>query len=165
MRPELIEGRGGAGAERTERAGVRLAARADVDLLLTKVAYRAPLGGLVDRMNIAHACAFRANHYISTAASTSWPDTASEKTLMAELLLGNVEESVPDEEINAFLHRYGFPPFDSIERVPVATGQPLALLRFSGLSPEGLRLLQSRIHNVFWKEHTISAQIFREREE
>lgn len=83
---------------------------------------------------------------------------------MAELLLGNVEESVPNEEINEFLQRYGFPPFDSIERVPAGSGRPIALLRFSDLSSEALTLLRSRIHNMFWRDHTISAQIMLERE-
>jgi hypothetical protein len=84
---------------------------------------------------------------------------------MVELMLGNVEESVADEEINDFLQRYGFPPFDSIERVPAGSGSPIALLRFSDLPLEVLNLLRSRIHNVFWREHTISAQILPERED
>ncbi|MBB5462444.1 RNA-binding protein [Paraburkholderia sp. Cpub6] len=83
---------------------------------------------------------------------------------MAELLLGNVEETVSDEELDEFLQRYGFPPFDSIERVPAGSGQPIALLRFSDLSSEALNLLRSRIHNMFWKDRTISAQILPERE-
>ncbi|MET3228966.1 UNVERIFIED_ORG: hypothetical protein ABIC54_001140 [Burkholderia sp. 1263] len=84
---------------------------------------------------------------------------------MAELLLGNVEESVRDEEISEFLQRYGFPPFDSIERVPAGIGRPVALLMFSNLSAEALNLLRSRIHNMFWKNHTITAQILLERED
>ena len=84
---------------------------------------------------------------------------------MAELLLGNVEESVLDEEISEFLQRYGFPPFDSIERVPAVIGRPVALLMFSNLSAEALNLLRSRIHNMFWKNHTITAQILLERED
>lgn len=84
---------------------------------------------------------------------------------MAELLLGNVEESVTDEELSAFLQRYGFPPFNSIERVPAGSGQPIALLRFSDLSSAALNLLRSRIHNTFWKGHTISAQILPDRDD
>jgi hypothetical protein len=84
---------------------------------------------------------------------------------MTQLLLGNVEENVRDDEINEFLQRYGFPPFDSIERVPAGSGQPIALVRFSDLSSEALNLLRSRIHNMFWKDHTISAQILPERQD
>jgi hypothetical protein len=53
----------------------------------------------------------------------------------------------------------------SIERVPAGSGQPIALLRFSDLSSEALNLLRSRIHNMFWKDHTISAQILPDRED
>ncbi|BCG05466.1 hypothetical protein PPGU19_100340 (plasmid) [Paraburkholderia sp. PGU19] len=84
---------------------------------------------------------------------------------MAELLLGNVEECVTDEELSEFLQRYGFPPFDWIERVPAGGGSPIALLRFNDLSPEALNLLRARIHNMFWKDHTISAQMLPERED
>lgn len=84
---------------------------------------------------------------------------------MAELLLGNVEDSVPDEEITEFLERYGFPPFDSIERVLAGSGRPIALLKFSDLPSEALNLLRSRIHNMFWKDRTISAHILLERDD
>jgi len=84
---------------------------------------------------------------------------------MVEFMLGNVEESVADEEIKEFLQRYGFPPFDSIERVPAGSGSPIALLRFSDLPSEVLNLLRSRIHNMFWKGHTISAHILPDRED
>ena len=84
---------------------------------------------------------------------------------MVELLLGNVQDTVSDGEINEFLQRYGFPPFDSIERVPAGSGSPMALLRYSDLTPEVLNVLRSRIHNMFWKDHTISAQILPERED
>lgn len=82
---------------------------------------------------------------------------------MAKLLLGNVEEGVPDEEIREFLQRYGFPPFDSIERLPAGSGSPLALLGFGDLTPEALDLLRSRIHNMFWREKRISAQMLPQR--
>lgn len=36
---------------------------------------------------------------------------------------------------------------------------------FSNLSAEALNLLRSRIHNMFWKNHTITAQILLERED
>ena len=57
---------------------------------------------------------------------------------MAELLLVNVEEHARDDEVGAFLTRYGFPLFDSIERVPAGIGNPIALLRFSTLSSVAL---------------------------
>ena len=77
---------------------------------------------------------------------------------MADLLLGNIDEHVTDAEINEFLERYGFPPFDAIQRIEGA-GRPAALLTVHSASEEGLRKLQGRILNLFWREHTISAQV------
>ncbi len=82
---------------------------------------------------------------------------------MAELLLGNVEENISDEEINAFLQKYGFPPYDEIQRIEGA-GRPAALLRYDDLPDEVLRKLQPRVHNIFWHERTISAQVVPVRE-
>lgn len=84
---------------------------------------------------------------------------------MAELLLGNVEESVTDEEIGEFLIRYGFPQFSEIRRVPGAGSRPAALVIFDDVSAEGLRILQSRIHNLYWKNRTITALLLPTRDE
>jgi hypothetical protein len=84
---------------------------------------------------------------------------------MAELMLGNVEESVTDEEIGEFLTRYGFPQFSSIERIPGAGSRPAALVHFDDVSADGLRNLQPRIHNLFWNGRTISALLLPGREE
>ncbi len=84
---------------------------------------------------------------------------------MAELLLGNIDETLSDEEIGEFLIRYGFPRFDAIQRLPGAGSRPGALLTFNDVNPSSLRTLQSRIHNMYWKKHLISAQILPERDE
>ncbi|WP_322062898.1 RNA-binding protein [Paraburkholderia sp. J63] len=78
---------------------------------------------------------------------------------MAELLLGNVEESVSDDEINAFLQKYGFPPYDNIQRVAGAGSRPAALLHYANVTDEVLRMLQPRVHNMFWNNRTISVQV------
>lgn len=82
---------------------------------------------------------------------------------MAEILLSNVEDSVPDEEISEFLQRYGFPPFTAIERLSGSGNMPSALITFGDLSHEALRLLQERVQNVYWKNHTINVQILTDR--
>jgi hypothetical protein len=84
---------------------------------------------------------------------------------MAELLIGNVEESVTDEELGQFLIRYGFPQFSEIRRVPGAGSRPAALVIFNDVTAEGLRTLQSRIHNLFWKNRTITALLLPTRDE
>lgn len=84
---------------------------------------------------------------------------------MAELLLGNVEESVSDEEIGEFLIRYGFPQCTEIRRVPGAGSRPSALVIFDDVTTDALRVLQTRVHNLFWKNRTITALLLPERDE
>jgi hypothetical protein len=84
---------------------------------------------------------------------------------MAELFLGNVDASISDDDVKDLLMRYGFPAFDTIERVPGSGTRPAVLLCFHDLSLDALRRLQPRIHNLFWKNRTLSAQVMMEREE
>lgn len=84
---------------------------------------------------------------------------------MAELWLGNVEESVSDEEIAEFLVRYGFPQCSAIQRVAGEGPRPAALVIFEDVSPDALRTLQTRVHNLFWKGRTITAQLVPPRHE
>lgn len=81
---------------------------------------------------------------------------------MAELLINHVEESTSDEDIRTFLLKYGFPPFDHIRRVPSAGERPAVLLTFNDCSAAALRALAPRIHQVFWKDRTISVLVMRE---
>jgi len=82
---------------------------------------------------------------------------------MAELLLGNVEGGTSDDEIKAFLVKYGFPAFDAIEHMPGDGSRPAVLLTFKDVAPETLRSLQPRIHDMFWKNRKISVQVMAER--
>ena len=84
---------------------------------------------------------------------------------MGDLWLGNVEESTTDDEIRQFLCNYGFPPFDSIQRVAGTGEHPAAVVTFNSIEPHVLRTFQPRIHNMFWKNHTLVAQVVPERNE
>jgi hypothetical protein len=84
---------------------------------------------------------------------------------MAELWLGNVDEDVPDEEIGEFLTRYGFPRYSSIRRVHGSGSRPAAVVVFDDVTPDSLRTLQPRIHNLYWKNRTITALLIPERSE
>ena len=79
--------------------------------------------------------------------------------MMADLWLGNIDETLTDEQIGEFLERYGFPPFDEIQRVHGAGSRPGAVVRFTTLPEEALRLLQPRIHNLYWNERALVAQL------
>lgn len=84
---------------------------------------------------------------------------------MTQLLLQPIEDAVSDEDIVGFLSHYGFPPFAAIERIAGTGARPAVLLAFSDLQPEALRILQARIHRVFWNERTVEAVIMTARTE
>ncbi|MGE8687928.1 MAG: RNA-binding protein [Achromobacter sp.] len=81
---------------------------------------------------------------------------------MAELLINHVEESTSDEDIRHFLLKYGFPSFDRIQRVPSTGERPAVLVTFDDCSAAALRALAPRIHQVFWKDRTLSVLVMRE---
>ncbi|MCY1304880.1 RNA-binding protein [Achromobacter agilis] len=81
---------------------------------------------------------------------------------MAALLINHIEESTSDDDIRAFLVKYGFPVFDRIQRVSSAGERPAVLVTFDDCSAAALRILLPRIHQVFWKNHTISALVMRD---
>jgi hypothetical protein len=81
---------------------------------------------------------------------------------MGELLLGNVDSGASDDEIKALLVKYGFPPFDTIERVPGDGSRPVVLVSFKDASSDELRILQPRIQNLFWKNRKIRVDVMAE---
>ncbi|CAB3768495.1 RNA recognition motif domain-containing protein [Paraburkholderia humisilvae] len=84
---------------------------------------------------------------------------------MAELWVANIETDTTDEEIRQFLCGYGFPPFDSIQRVEGTGSRPAVLLGFGDVGAHALRNLQPRVNNLFWKNRTLTVQVMPEREE
>ncbi|WP_028214228.1 hypothetical protein [Paraburkholderia mimosarum] len=84
---------------------------------------------------------------------------------MTQLLLQPIEDAVSDEDIAGFLSHYGFPPFAATERIAGTGARPAVLLAFNDLQPEALRILQARIHRVFWNERTVEAVIMTARTE
>jgi hypothetical protein len=81
---------------------------------------------------------------------------------MADLLIGNIEDGTTDEEIKDLLVKYGFPAYDRIQHVPGDGSRPAALLTFEGIEPAALRLLQPRVHHLFWKNRTINVLVLQE---
>lgn len=82
---------------------------------------------------------------------------------MSLLLLDNIGSGTTDDEIKAFLVKYGFPPFDEIEHVPGDGSRPAVMLTFHSLDPDALRKLQPRIHHMLRKGHDLSALVMAER--
>lgn len=81
---------------------------------------------------------------------------------MADLWIGNVEPGTTDQEIEEFLSKYGFPPFDAITHIAGEGSRPAILLSFGSVGPETLRRLQPRVHNMFWKNRKIVVQVVRD---
>jgi hypothetical protein len=84
---------------------------------------------------------------------------------MGELWLGNVDTDATDDEIRQFLCNYGFPPFDSLQRIPGTGERPAVVVNFDSVESHVLRTLQPRIHNLFWKNRTLMVQVMPERDE
>ena len=82
---------------------------------------------------------------------------------MADLVMGNVEAGTSDEDIKAFLVKYGFPPFDEIEHLPGNGSRPAVLLKFRDAPPEALSSLLPRVQDMFWKNRKIHVHIVNER--
>jgi len=82
---------------------------------------------------------------------------------MADLFVGNIDADIDDDEIKAFLVKYGFPPFDGITHVAGEGSRPAVVLTFDGTDAELLRRLQPRVHNLFWKNRTINVQVMKDR--
>ncbi len=78
---------------------------------------------------------------------------------MANLWLSNLPADVTDDEISGWLEKYGFPPCDDILRVPGDGSRPGAVVAFADVDEDTLRRLQPRIHGVFVRGKTISAQV------
>ena len=81
---------------------------------------------------------------------------------MTRLFLGNIEPGTSDDEIRAFLQRYGFPSFDAIEHEPGDGSRPAVLETFEGADPTAIGKLQQRIHNMHWKSRKLTAQLLRD---
>ncbi|WP_423197544.1 MULTISPECIES: RNA recognition motif domain-containing protein [unclassified Cupriavidus] len=82
---------------------------------------------------------------------------------MALLMLSNLHPDTTEEQIREFLSRYGFPPYDEIERQEGDGTRPAVTLTFHALDIGRLQALQPRIHGVFWHGHKLNALVLRER--
>jgi hypothetical protein len=82
---------------------------------------------------------------------------------MASLLIGNVDDSASDDDIHSLLARYGFPPCDSLVRMPGDGSRPAVLLRYGGVPTGVLRDLQPRIQDLYWKRRKIDVSVLDQR--
>jgi hypothetical protein len=86
----------------------------------------------------------------------------AKENAMAMLWVANVETETSDEEIKEFLCEYGFPQFDSIQRITGTGRRPAVVLGFNEVTTHALRHLQPRVHSMFWKERTLTVHVMAE---
>ncbi|MGO4328152.1 RNA-binding protein [Cupriavidus sp. 2TAF22] len=82
---------------------------------------------------------------------------------MTRVLLTNLKPDISDEDIRAFLAKYGLPPCDEIEHVPGDGTRPAAELVFHAIDADTLRKALPRIHHIFWNQRELSALILSDR--
>jgi hypothetical protein len=77
---------------------------------------------------------------------------------MAKLWIANLPEA-GDDEIDEFLQKYGFPAFDSINRVPGDGSRPAAILDYPDLKEEVLGKLAPRVNDMTWRERKLFVNV------
>jgi len=74
------------------------------------------------------------------------------------LWIGNIAPDTTDEELKAFLVKYGAPAFTSIQHVPGDGSRPAAIVTFEGVSTEELAKIVLRLNGMYWKERSLIVQ-------
>jgi hypothetical protein len=74
-----------------------------------------------------------------------------------KLWIGNIAPGTNDDELRAFLGRYGIPEVASIEQVPGDGTRPAAILDVAA-TPEALSKLTQRLNGMYWKGRSLTVQ-------
>jgi hypothetical protein len=78
---------------------------------------------------------------------------------MATIWIGNIAPGTSDDELKALLTKYGFPEFDGIQHVAGDGTRPAAMVTFDKTDAMQLEQLQSRVHNLFWKDRRLNVSV------
>lgn len=82
---------------------------------------------------------------------------------MSRLLLTNIEPGTSDDEVRAFLHKYGLPDCESLEQMPGDGTRPSVALHYPDVDTDTLQKYAERIHHMFWKSRELTAQVYSDR--
>ena len=77
------------------------------------------------------------------------------------LWIGNIAPEVTDEDLKAFVQKYGCPAPDRIERVPGDGSRPAAVLFFDQAADKAVHDAQLRLHGMYWKGRELFVQATR----
>jgi RNA recognition motif-containing protein len=78
---------------------------------------------------------------------------------MARLWIINVPAELDEDELAAFLGKFGLPRFEELLSVPGDGSRPAVALSYPGLNEEALRRFQPRVNGVQWKDRRLSVQV------
>jgi RNA recognition motif-containing protein len=74
-----------------------------------------------------------------------------------KLWIGNIAPGTTDDELRAFLGKYGLTAIDSIEQVPGDGTRPAATIEVAA-APDTLQKLTERLNGMYWKGRSLTVQ-------
>jgi len=77
------------------------------------------------------------------------------------LWIGNIAPQVTDDDLKAFVTKYGCPSPTRIERVPGDGSRPAAVLFFDQAPDKAVYDAQLRLHDMFWNGRRLFVQTTR----
>ena len=77
------------------------------------------------------------------------------------LWIGNIAPEATDDDLKAFVTKYGCPAPNRIERVPGDGSRPAAVLFFDDAPDKVVYDAQLRLHRMYWKGRELFVQTTR----
>jgi hypothetical protein len=74
-----------------------------------------------------------------------------------KLWLGNIAPGTSDEELRAFLEKYGVPAVISVERVAPEGSRPAVMVEVAA-APDAVNRLTQRLNGMYWKGRSLTVQ-------
>lgn len=82
---------------------------------------------------------------------------------MSRLMLTNIDPDASDDDIRAFLHKYGLPDSNAYERLEGDGSQPSVVLTYDDVDAGTLHKYAERIHHMYWHMRELTAQVLHDR--
>jgi hypothetical protein len=78
-----------------------------------------------------------------------------------KLWIGNLDPATTEEELQAFLTKYGGPQIATIEHVPGDGTRPAAMITFEAQNIDKLYRMAQRLNGLRWKDRELVAHVLR----
>ncbi|CAG2152767.1 RNA recognition motif domain-containing protein [Cupriavidus plantarum] len=82
---------------------------------------------------------------------------------MSRLMLTNVDPDATDDDIHAFLRKYGLPDSNILEHLEGDGSRPSVVLTYDDVDAETLHKFAERIHHMFWRGRELVADVMHDR--